>query len=89
MSSLIPNGCAALGALSWCLGAFLFVRARRDYRGPAGRALWSNPFALWEPTNYTGAGELRIRRSFLCLMAFFACVALGFVVVQLMAIGKF
>ena len=82
MSSLLPTACVTLGALSWCLGAFPFVRARRDYRGPVGRALWLNPFALWEPANYTAAGELRISRSLLCLMAFIACDALAFVVAQ-------
>ena len=33
-----------LGVLSWCLTALLFVRARRAYRGPAGRASLLNPF---------------------------------------------
>lgn len=78
----------AFGALSWGLCALLFVWARRDYRGPSGRALLLSPFALWEPANYTGAGALRIRRSLICLIVFLACVVAGLAVGSSGAGGK-
>jgi len=80
VSTVVFAACVALGALAWCLGALLFVQARRDYRGPAGRALLLGPFALREPANYAGAGALRIRRALLCLIVFIVCVGLGVVV---------
>jgi hypothetical protein len=88
MSALAFKSCVVLGVLSWCLAAFLFVRARRDYRGAAGRASLLSPFALWEPANYTAAGALRTRRSLICLILFMACVAIAMVVAQLSDSGK-
>jgi hypothetical protein len=85
MSLLVFEACVAVGVLSWCLGSFLFVRARRDYRGPSGRALLLSPFALWDPANYTGSGAFRIRRSLICLLVFIACAGLGVAAVRFSA----
>jgi hypothetical protein len=88
MSALVFGGCVTLGIFSWCLAAFLFVRARRDYRGPSGVAPWLSPFALWESANYTGAGALRIRRSLICFLVFIACTVFAVLVAQLSDGGK-
>ena len=88
LSALVLDAFVVLGVLSWCLAAFLFVRARRNYRGPSGRASLLSPFALWEPANYTAAGALRTRRSLICLILFMACVAIAMVVAQLSDSGK-
>ena len=88
MSVLVFEACVAVGVLSWCFGALLFVRARRDYRGPSGRALLLSPFGLWDPANYADPGALRIRRSLMCLLVFIACAGLGAAVARFSANGK-
>jgi hypothetical protein len=88
MSALVFEACAVLGVLSWCIAAFLFLRARRDYCGPSGAASFLSPFALWEPANYTGVGALRIRRSLICFIVFIACTVIAVVVAQLSDGGK-
>jgi hypothetical protein len=87
-SALVFEACVVLGVLSWCLAAFLFVRARRDYRGPSGPASWLSPFALWGSANYTGAGALHIRRSSMCFIVFIACIVIAVLVAQLSDGGK-
>jgi hypothetical protein len=87
-SALVFNACVMLGLLSWCVAAFLFVRARRDYRGPSGPASWLSPFAMWESTNYEGAGAVRIRRSWICFIVFVACIVTAFLVAQLSDGGR-
>ena len=59
-SALVFKACLVLGVLSWCVAALLFVRARRDYRGPSGPASWLSPFAMWESANYKEVGAVRI-----------------------------
>ena len=88
-SALVFKACLVLGVLSWCVAALLFVRARRDYRGPSGPTSWSSPFAMWESANYKGAGAVRIRRSWICLIVFFACIVTAFLVAELSDRGRF
>jgi hypothetical protein len=88
MAAIVFEACVALGVLSWCLALLFFVRARRDYRGPSRTVSLLSPFALWEPANYTGAGALRIRRSWICFVVFIACTVVAFVVAQLSDSGK-
>jgi hypothetical protein len=88
ISALVFKACAVLGVLSWCVAAFLFVRARGDYRGPSGPASWLSPFAMWESANYRGAGAVRIRRSLICFIVFFACIVTAFLVAELSDKGR-
>ena len=83
ISALVFEACVMLGVLSWCVAAFLFVRARRDYRGPSGPAQWLSPFAMWESANYQGAGAVRIRRSWICFIVFIASIITALLVAQL------
>ena len=80
MSTLVFAACVLLGAVSWRLAAFVFMRARGDYRGPPRRASWMSPFVLWDPANYNGLGALRIRRSWIWLLVFMACTFIAVVV---------
>jgi hypothetical protein len=88
ISALVFNACVVLGVLSWCVAAFLFVRARRDYQGPSRPASWLSPFAMWESANYKGAGAVRIRRSSICFIVFIASIVTALLVAQLSDGGK-
>ena len=88
ISELVFVACVALGVLSWCLAAFLFVWARRDYGGPSGPASWLSPVAIWESANYRGAGAVRIRRALICFLVFFACIITAILVAQLSDKGR-
>jgi hypothetical protein len=88
ISALVFKACVVLGVLSWCVAAFLFVRARRDYRGPSGPASWLSPFAIWESASYKGAGAVRIRRSWICFIVFMACIFTALLVAQISDGGR-
>ena len=88
ISAPVFKACLVLGVLAWCATAFLFVRARRDYRGPSGPASWLSPFAMWESANYKGAGAVRIRRSWICFIVFFVCIVAAFLVAELSDKGR-
>ncbi len=57
----------AFCAACFCLSAYSFLLARRQYRGPTGIAGWLygrlNPFAVWNPMQYTETGARYIRRA--------------------------
>jgi hypothetical protein len=87
MSALVFQVCVAAGVFSWFLGAFFYLCAYRDYRGPAGVSRLLSPFAIWDPLNYQGAGAHRIRRSLLCFIVFAVLVGLAALVGLLGRVG--